>query len=162
MFMRNAGIKAGWGVEVGNATGSDGGRPVQVRVSFFFVTRIQFTNETKSSARKRLTMLLQPIREFVPHAASCILNGTHLILLKGKSPRSSAATFIHDASPPPSPHAQHGICQQYLNQPSNDHARLPAAAPSRDLVRSCWRQFFFGHLVSTPALLYVLLYPVAR
>lgn len=57
--------------------------------------------------------------------------------------------------------SKHGICQQYLNQPSNDPARQPAAAPSRDLVLSCWRQFFFGHFVSTPALLYVLLYPVA-
>ena len=107
-------------------------------------------------------MLLQPVREFVPHAASCILNGTHLILLKGKASRSSAATFIRDTLISPSPHLQHGICQQYLNQPSNDPARQPAAAPSRDLVLSCWRQFFFGHFVSTPALLYVLLYPVAR
>lgn len=56
---------------------------------------------------------------------------------------------------------KHRICEQHLNQPRQRPAAPAANAASHDLVRSCWRQFFVGHFVSTPALAFALLYPAA-
>jgi hypothetical protein len=99
--------------------------------------------------------------ESVPHAASCFLSSSHLLLRQGKLLHMATRLAACPIAPPHTicPRPQHHICQQYLNQPRD---RSAANSPSRDLVRSCWRQFFVGHFISTPSLAYALLYPIAR